>query len=176
MSRWIGPVVVAVLAALAGWYITLAATPTVIMDLARERLATQAGYNRIMHSPLVKAESQFVVRPSPDLAYSICAFDLTQGPLEVMANPVPDHYWSLTVFDSVTNVAFVESDRDSKGAPIRIVLATADQPVTKGGRKVTMPDAKGVALIRVLLKNRGEIGAVDAFRKKSFCRPLKPSS
>lgn len=176
MSRWIGPLALAVLAALAGWYATLAATPTVIMDFAWERLAAEAGYNRMTHSPLVKAESQFVVRPSPDLAYSICAFDLSEGPLEVMANPVPDHYWLLTVFDSVTNVAFVESDRDSKGAPIRIVLATADQPVTKGARKVIMPDAKGVALIRVLLKSRSEMGAVDAFRKKSFCRPLKPSS
>ena len=173
MSRWIGPVLLALLAALGAWYATLAAAPTVIMDRAWERLAAQAGYNRMAHTPLVTAERQTIVRPSPDLAYSICAFDLTQSPLEVMANPVPDHYWSLTVFDSVTDVAFVESDRDSKGAPIRLVLATAGQSVPKGARKIVMPDAKGVALIRVLLKNRGEIDAVDAFRKQSFCRPLK---
>lgn len=173
MSRWIGPLIIAVLAALAGWYLTLAGTPSVLMDRAWEKLAEQTGHNRMLHSPLVKAESQFVVRPSPDLAYSICAFDLTGGPLEVMANPVPDHYWSLTVFDNVTNVAFVESDRDTKGAPVRIVLATAEQTVPKGARRITMPDAKGVALIRVLLKNRGEIAAVDAFRKRSFCRPLQ---
>ncbi|PXW79446.1 putative membrane protein [Blastomonas natatoria] len=173
MSRWIGPIVVAVIAALAAWYATLAATPTVIMDRAWERLAEQAGYNRMAHTPLVTADHQTIVRPSPDLAYSICAFDLSQSPLEVMANPVPDHYWSLTVFDSVTDVAFVESDRDTKGAPIRVVLATADQQVPKGARKIVMPDARGVALIRVLLKSRGEIGAVDAYRKQSFCRPLK---
>lgn len=173
MSRWIGPVIVAVIAALAAWYGTLAAAPTVIMDRAWERLADQTGYNAMAHTPLVTAERQTIVRPSPDLAYSVCAFDLGKTPLEVMANPVPDHYWSLTVFDSVTNVAFVESDRDTGGKPIRIVLATADQQVPKGMRKIVMPDAKGVALIRVLLKSRGEIGAVDAFRKQSFCRPVK---
>lgn len=175
MSRWIGPLIVAVLAGLAGWYGTLAATPSFIMDRAWGKLAEQAGHNRMTHSPLVKAESQVIVRPSPDLAYSVCAFDLTGGPLEVRANPVPQHYWSLTVFDSVTNVAFVESDRDSKGAPVRIVLATAGQAVPQGMRKITMPDAKGVALIRVLLKNRGEIAAVDAFRKRSYCRALQSS-
>ncbi|WP_017671978.1 DUF1254 domain-containing protein [Blastomonas sp. AAP53] len=173
MSRWIGPLLVAVLAALAGWYGTLAATPSFIMDRAWEKLAAQAGVNRMTHSPLVTAESQTIVRPSPDLAYSVCAFDLTDGPLEIRANPVPDHYWSLTVFDSQTNVAFVESDRDSKGAPVRIVLAAAGQAVPTGARKVVLPDAKGVALIRVLLKNRGEIAAVDAFRKKSYCRTLE---
>lgn len=172
MSRWIGPVVVAVIAAVAAWYGTLAATPTVIMDRAWMRLSEQAGYNKMTHTPLVTAERQTIVRPSPDLAYSICAFDLSKAPLEVMANAVPDHYWSLTVFDSVTNVAFVESDRDSKGRPIRIALATADQIVRRGVRKIVMPDGKGVALIRVLLNNRAEIGAVDAYRKKSFCRPL----
>jgi len=173
MSRWIGPVVLAMIAAVAAWYGTLAAAPSVIMDRAWNRLADQAGYNKMTHTPPVVAERQTIVRPSPDLAYSICAFDLTQAPLEVMIAPVPDHYWSLTVFDSVTDVAFVESDRDTGGKPIRIVLATTDQAVPKGARKIVMPDAKGVALIRVLLNSRAEIRAVDAYRKQSFCRPLK---
>lgn len=173
MSRWIGPLVLAVIAALAAWYGTLAAAPSVIMARAWDRLSEQAGHNRMTHTPLVTAERQTIVRPSPDLAYSVCAFDLSKSPIEVMANPVPDHYWSLTVFDSVTDVAFVESDRDSAGKPIRLVLATADQTVPPGARKVVMPDARGVALIRVLLKIRGEIGAVDAYRKQSFCRPIK---
>lgn len=175
MKRWIGPVAVACLAAFAGWYLTLAATPQFIMGRAWQRLADQTAVNRMTHLPLVTAAQQTVVRPSPDLAYSVCAFDLSDGPIEVQAQPVPDHYWSLTAFDSETNVVFVESDRDSQGAPVRIVLATAGQAAPQGARKITMPDAKGVALIRVLLKNRGEIAAVDAFRKKSFCRPLKQS-
>ncbi len=173
MSRWIGPLIVAVLAALAAWYTTLAAAPMVIMDRAWEQLAAQSGFNRMAHGPLVTAESQFVVRPSPDLAYSVCAFDLTQGPLRVHAHPVPDHYWSLTVFDSETNVAFVESDRDSKGAPVEVILATADQTVPAGVRTVTMPGAKGVALLRVLLNDRAEFDAVTKDRKRSYCRPLR---
>jgi uncharacterized membrane protein len=173
MSRWIGPLIVAVLAALAAWYTTLAAAPMVIMDRAWEQLAAQSGFNRMAHGLLVTAESQFVVRPSPDLAYSVCAFDLTQAPLRVHAHPVPGHYWSLTVFDSETNVAFVESDRDSKGAPVEVILATADQTVPSGVRKVTMPGAKGVALLRVLLNDRAEFDAVTGYRKQSYCQPLK---
>lgn len=172
MTRWIGPVIVAVIAALVGWYATLAATPTVIMDQAWERLSAQTGYNRMTHGPLVTAESQTIVRPSPDLAYSICAFDLTKGPVEVRAHPVAGHYWSLTVFDSKTDVAFVESDRDSKGAAVDIVLATAEQAVPGGTRRINLPSAKGVALLRVLLKSRAEFDAVTRDRKQSYCRPV----
>lgn len=175
MTRWIGPLIVAAVAAFAGWYGTLAATPMVIMDQAWEKLATQSGFNRMTHGPLVTAESQTIVRPSPDLAYSVCAFDLTQGPVKVHAHPVPGHYWSLTVFDNETNVAFVESDRDSRGAPVEVVLATADQVVPGGVRTITMPSAKGVALLRVLLKDRAEFANVTRDRKQSYCRPLKQS-
>lgn len=172
MSRWIGPIVLAAIAAFGAWYITLAATPQFIMARAWDRLAAQTGVNRMTHTLLVTAERQTIVRPSPDLAYSVCAFDLAQGPLKVHANPVPGHYWSLTVFDSKTNVAFVESDRDSKGAAVDVVLATGDQKVPDGARAVTMPSARGVALLRVLLNNRGEFDAVTGFRGQSFCRPV----
>lgn len=173
MTRWTGPLILAVLAALAAWYGTLAAAPMVIMDRAWEQLAARSGFNRMTHGPLVTAESQTIVRPSPDLAYSICAFDLTKGPVEVRAHPVPGHYWSLTVFDSKTDVAFVESDRDSKGAAVELVLATAGQAVPDGVRRITLPSAKGVALLRVLLKNRAEFDVVTQDRKQSYCRPLK---
>lgn len=172
MNRWVGPSIAGVLAAFAAWYGTLAATPMVIMDQAWERLAAQSGFNQMSHAPLMTAESQTIVRPSPDLAYSVCAFDLTHGPVKVHAHPVPGHYWSLTVFDSETDVAFVESDHDSKGAPVEIVLGTADQTVRGGVRKVTMPSEKGVALLRVLLNDRAEFGAVARYRKQSYCRPI----
>lgn len=169
MKSWLGPVALAGIAAFAGWYLTLAATPQFIMDRAWERLAAQAGVNRMTHTPLVTAERQTIVRPSPDLAYSVCAFDLSEGPLTVYAHPVPGHYWSLTVFDGETNVAFVESDRDSKGAAVQVVLATDDQVVPQGARRVAMPSAKGVALLRVLLNNRAEFDAVTRYRAQSFC-------
>lgn len=175
MRNWIGPLVLAGLAAVAGWYFTLAATPEFIMGRAWERLAAQAGVNTMLHTPLVTAERQTIVRPSPDLAYSICAFDLTDGPIRVHAHPVPGHYWSLTVFDSQTNVSFVESDRDSKGAPVEIILATRYQAVPDGARTVTMPSAKGVALLRVLLNSRAEFDAVTKDRTRSFCRPVSQS-
>jgi uncharacterized membrane protein len=175
MTRWTGPLVVAVLAALAGWYATMALAPTVIMDRAWERLAAQSGINRMTHAPLVVAESQTIVRPSPDLAYSVCAFDLTEGPMRVHAHPVPGHYWSLTVFDGQTNAAFVESDREANGAPVDIVLATADQATQGGVRRIDMPGAKGVALLRVLLNDAADFDAVTPNRKRSYCRPVKPS-
>ncbi|WP_373486815.1 DUF1254 domain-containing protein [Blastomonas sp.] len=172
MKRWLGPLLVLGVAATIGWYATLAAAPQVIMARAWDRLAEQAGVNRMTHSPLVTASRQTIVRPSPDLAYSVCAFDLSDAPLAIHAQPVPGHYWSLTVFDHQTNVAFVASDRDSKGAPVDIVLATAGQQVPVGVQRIDLHADKGVALIRVLVNSRETFDSVREYRNQSWCRPV----
>jgi uncharacterized membrane protein len=51
-----------------------------IMGKAVEGMAARVGSVNIMaHGKLSSPTNQFVVRPSPDLAYSICPFDLTKG-------------------------------------------------------------------------------------------------
>lgn len=172
MNRWTGPLALGLLAGVVGWYATLAATPAFIMGRALDRLTAQAGVNRMTHAPLVTAQRQTIVRPSPDLGYSICVIDLLHGPVKVHADPVPGHYWSLTVFDGETNVAFVESDRDSQGAPVDIVLATSAQKLPGDVRKIILPSTTGAALLRVLLNGRAEFNAVTQYRKRSYCRPM----
>ena len=106
MRRWIGPLAFGLIAALAVGYAAIAAIPYGMMKIAMDRLA-RGGINQMSQGPLATPARQPVVRPSPDLAYSSCPFDLAAGPLEIMVVPVPGRYSSLSIFDAATDVAFV---------------------------------------------------------------------
>ena len=57
-----------------------------------------------------------IVRPSPDLLYAGCAFDLADGPLRIQATVPRDTYWSLSMFAANTDNFFVVNDRAAKSA------------------------------------------------------------
>jgi uncharacterized membrane protein len=168
MRRWLRPLAFGLLLAALTWQIVLAATPGVLMGAATARLG-KAGVNRFAHGPLATDKSRVIVRPSPDLAYSSCPFDLSEGPVAIEVAPAPAPYWSLSVFDGRTDVAFVRNNRDTRGRPIRIVLARDGQPAPKGAEVVRLGYDRGVALIRILVETRGNFPAIDAARRASRC-------
>ncbi|WOE76432.1 DUF1254 domain-containing protein [Alterisphingorhabdus coralli] len=156
-----------------GYFGVFSQAPSYIMGRAWDSITERVGEPNVMsHVPLVDASSRDVVRPSPDLLYSICPFDLHKAPLRVHAEAVPDHYWSLTVFDEETNAVYVRSDRDTGGESIDVVVGRFDQLVNKTGEKVQVPGNKGIALVRVLMKDRSEFDAIDPIRSKSTCEPI----
>lgn len=172
MIRRFAPLAVVALVAFGSYYGTLAAAPYGLMRLAEAKLAKTAPVNHFTHTPPVRAERQFVVRPSPDLLYSVCPYDLTAGPLEVTAVPVPRRYSSISVFDARTDNAFVRNDEEMGGKPMRVVLALEGQQVPTGVETVRLRYATGIVLQRVLLADPSEAAAVDPIRQKAKCRTL----
>jgi uncharacterized membrane protein len=172
MIRRVAPFAVAACVAVGSYYGTLAAAPYGLMRLAEAKLAKTAPVNHFTHTPPVRAERQFVVRPSPDLLYSVCPYDLTAGPLEVTAVPVPGRYSSISVFDARTDNAFVRNDEEMAGKPMRVVLALEGQPVPTGVETVRVHYATGIVLQRVLLADPSEAAVVEPIRRKAQCRTL----
>jgi uncharacterized membrane protein len=172
MKRWIGPVAAAVLIAVATWQITLVLVPMVLMEVAERRLAAVGDYNRFTHAPTIDARRQTIVRPSPDLLYSACPFDLVEGPLEVTAWPIPDHYSSISVFNARSDVIFVRNDEQMGGRPMRIVIATHSQAVPAGVDVVRVSLPRGIVLQRVLIGDRTEVAEVAPLRTRAQCRTL----
>ncbi|MBV8237493.1 MAG: hypothetical protein JO221_01860, partial [Sphingomonas sp.] len=70
MQRWIGPLVVGVVLAIAAYFVTLSRSPQTLMSAAVSRMEKLGGINTFGHMPLATDKSRAVVRPSPDLAYS----------------------------------------------------------------------------------------------------------
>ena len=176
-NGWAGPLLCAAALAVGAYYATLAATPYALMHVALGRITQHSPWNYFTHSPPVDARHQAIVRPSPDLLYSACPFDLSAGPLEVRAWPIPGHYSSISVFDARTDVAYVRNDEQMAGRPMHLILALAGQAVVPqsgpdAADVVRVSGEKGVVLQRVLLNTPAELPVVDGLRKQARCHPL----
>lgn len=172
MIRRLAPLALVAAVAVMSYYGALAAAPFALMRFAEAKMARIAPTNHFTHSPPVRAEKQFVVRPSPDLLYSLCPYDLTAGPLEITAVPVPGRYSSISVFDARTDVAFVRNDEEMAGRPMRVVLALESQQVPADAKTVRVRYATGIVLQRVLLADPSEAAQVDPIRRQARCRTL----
>ena len=172
MRVWLGPVLAGLIVAVAVAYATVSFIPYGLMTIAMDRLG-QGGINRMSYGNLATPARQPVVRPSPDLAYSACPYDVSQGPLAIDVVPVPGRYSSLSVFDAATDVIFVRNDAEAAGKPYRVVIARDGQAVPTGVDVVRTSHDRGIALIRLLLKEPTEIEGLDAVRRQSRCEPVR---
>jgi uncharacterized membrane protein len=150
---------------------TVMAVPYVVMLILK--YDTDAEANRVYHGPLVTAETRDVVRPSPDLLYSACPFDLSQTPLRVTAR-VPDSYFSISAFADDTDNFFVLNDLQIDTEQVTIVLVTENQDYTPkpAERVVIAPSTEGVVLFRILIEDRNELDPVLAIQRQADCRPI----
>lgn len=170
IGRWIPPVLLALVCGVLAWHATIAAMPRALMALAVRRVASAGGINRMTHAPVVTAQSRAIVRPSPDLLYSSCPYDVGVGPVLIDVLPIDAPYWSLSVFDTLTNTAFVRNNRQTAGQALHIALVREGQGVPKGYYPVKPAGTRGVALVRVLIDRTAPIAAIDRARRQSRCR------
>jgi len=172
MRKWLIPMLAGIMITAMAYQATLLATPYALMYAALQKIGDRTQPNRFAFSPMSTADNQPIVRPSPDLSYSTCVFDVSNGPVLVDVAPVPGRYWSVSIFDARTDVAAVRSDRDTKGKPARLALMKKGQQAPQGYEPVVVKYDRGLALIRILLASPDEFPAIDAVRRKSTCRQI----
>ncbi len=149
------------------------AVPHALMSVAMTRISGEDGtVNQFSFGPRTTKDSRGVVRPSPDLAYASCVYDLRNGPLLVTAAPSPNQgYASLSVFAANTdNIAALDTRQYPQG--IRFVLARQGQPVPAGMQVVESPSDKGIILDRRLAPTAELFTQVDQARRADSCAPL----
>ncbi|MFA5969403.1 MAG: DUF1254 domain-containing protein [Sphingomonas sp.] len=171
LRRWGLPILVGIVIAALAWQGALLAVPRGLMSLAEGRLIALRGYNQMGFGEFVTAGTRQVVRPSPDLLYSSCTFDLAQGPVLIDAEPVDAPYWSLSVFDHLTNVVFVRNNQQSGGQAVRVAIVRDGQSAPSGYQPVHIGGRRGVALMRILIDRTKPIDTLDQQRRRSSCRP-----
>ncbi|MCF8470769.1 MAG: DUF1254 domain-containing protein [Parvibaculum sp.] len=170
LSLWIA----ATLALAAAFHIvTIFGLPYAIMDRAMAGIASSAGgVNVPVYPERASAASRGIVRPSPDLLYTACVYDVSAQPVR-LTSPVPDTYWSLSVFASNTDNFFVVNDRQVTSERIEIVLAPEGSPAANGDVPVIIaPSTRGIVLFRSLITSEDSRAAIDAMRRQAHCEPL----
>lgn len=161
-------------AAVAGWTAMNWAIPKVIMIKAMEGLAERgAGVNTMTLREPADPYRQFVVRPSPDLLYSTCVYDLVRAPLRVSVGPT-DGYLSVAFFDDLTNNyetltgSLITSQRSD------IVLRQEGQDAPVDTHVVTSPSTRGLVLVRRQISGNDRLPAMQAAQAEDACVSLAP--
>lgn len=149
-------------------------TPRARMSIAIDRLGA-GGANTWRVGDRVTPLSRTIVRPSPDFAYSACAYDLAQGPLTLRVAPW-DSYWSLSLYADNSDNYFVIDDREARnGAEITLVRSGRRAP--EGAAQVVQsPSQRGIALIRRLAPALEDYNAATQAARGDVCGPLPPTS
>lgn len=173
MARWLGPVMAGLVVAALAYALVIARTPKFLMARAVERVAEAGGLNRFSHAPLATDRSRTIVRPSPDLAYSSCPFDLSAGPLLIDAIPAAAPYWSLSVFDADTTVAFVRNDAGGTRRPVKVAVLAHGQQAPPDYEPVRLTGRRGIALIRILVPAAHTFAQIDRERREATCRTAR---
>lgn len=117
-----------------------------------------AGQGRLAH---VTDHTPFA---AVDLLYSIALFDLAAGPICV-SMPACDDHWSLQVLsEHADNVAW-RSGRGGEGGRRFVLQSRGDARAGPEGQDVVDVPARGVVVLRWLVRGEAERARVDALRR-----------
>jgi uncharacterized membrane protein len=173
MMRWIRwGLFTLVLAGIVHWLVVSSA-PGFIMWQAMGRVPGKL--NTIAHAARATAESRTIVKPSPDLLYSTCGYDVSRRPLKIVSGAPADTYWSVALYADNTDNFFVVNDTAAKGQPTTIILLGPGQsaPVdTAGTVIVNAPSTRGLVLFRTLVNDDNREAEIDQARRQASCQQL----
>ncbi len=166
--RWTAAILVC------GWlgqYPLAMLVPNLIMERLYSKGVEEVGYNQIAVGSRPDEASRYVVRPSPDLLYALCVYNLEQGPVKVSAS-VPERYWSMQFYQMNTdNFAGITNQRDEQfrvGTQVEVTLISPDaDPEQYSGEVIQSPTARGVMLLRA--SGIGDDTLAKAALKNSSC-------
>lgn len=148
--------------------------PHIIMNRTMGAIAHRTGLNKMAHAPRPTAAARGIVRPSPDLLYSTCVFDLSAGPVRVHASGMPNTYWSVSLFDAETDNFYVLNDRQAKNGGVDFVIAAPGYLVDRTKLPVVVsPTDRGLVLFRTLIDDDKRLAEIDRARRGAACEALK---
>ena len=159
-----------------GFAITLDRLPGIILARAMDRIeSVGAEAETVRHAPRVTSDNQTIVRASPDILYSVCVYDLTDGPVRIAVPwPADGSYASVSFYDANTNNFAVASDRDVDTATTSIILASPRESDLPGeaDRQVSAPTGTGLILYRRVIDAQTDLDAVEIERQGFTCTGL----
>ncbi len=122
-----------------------------------------------------------LVQDDPFMEVSVCAYDISQGPVRIYANgPVP--FWSVAIYDAASNEVFSINDRTAAAGILDVVLATPvqltvlrkslPQPIDQS-ILVETQQADGYVVLRTMVPQPSFAPAAGAFLSAAVCAPFE---
>ncbi len=177
MMRWIFWLAFIGVVAAGIHVVTVAALPSFIMSRVISAVGGEAT-GRILFTDRPDETARRVVRPSPDLLYSICVFDVSKNPLRITTGAPADTYWSVSFFADNTDNFFVFNDTRAQGKSSTILLIGKGQQLPAQDGAVTVvsaPSPKGLVLFRTLISDEARLPEIDRQRREARCEVILPN-
>lgn len=167
-------VAVVLLCAWGGQYLLAMTAPQLIMEALHRAVGQRYAHNTLNVAPTPDASSRDVVRPSPDLIYAMCAYDLTDGPVAISAE-VPSRYWSMQFYQMNTNhfAGFTNKGGGEAraGETLKVTLIGPEQRAADFFATVVQsPTNRGVMLLRA--SAIGDANATRVALRNSTCEAV----
>ena len=174
MKKWIlWTSLATLLFALAVHLAVVAYIPYKAMDTVMNVRFKELPRNAMNFSPPTTVESRNVPRPSPDLLYSVCIYDVSKKPLLITC-PLPQGYWSASFYADNTDNFFAINDMQAKSDPVKLLLVGKNSAISEAGDAITVraQSDKGLVLIRMLVSDDKSLPALIDVQQKAACRQL----
>ncbi len=157
-----------------GQYPLTMLVPQLIMERLYYKIAENVSPNQLNATLRPDESSRWVVRPSPDLFYASCLYNLKQGPVVINA-PVSERYWSMQFYQMNTdNFAGITNQREQRfraGTQVEVTLVGPDtNPNDYAGEVIQSPTERGIMLLRA--SAIGDDSQAQAALKNSRCKVL----
>ena len=157
-----------------GQYLLAMILPNLIMEALYNEGTSKSGYNHLVVNPIADETARTVVRPSPDLLYGSCIYNLTDGPLSIQAH-IPERYWSMQFYqmntDNFAGLTNQRSERHRVGSVAKVTLISAnDDPAKYQGTVIQSPTDRGIVLLRA--SAIGDSSRQRAALESSSCGPV----
>jgi uncharacterized membrane protein len=130
------------------------------------------GYGGVHSAPI----GRNIATINPDLAIALGVYDVSKGPVRVTCHTPPvDTYWSVSLYASNTDNILLINDKAAKAPSFDLVIVDGKSKYQKMGDEevVISPTPKGVAIVRVLVKDREDEAALalidQVLRKTVMC-------
>ena len=140
----------------AGQYLLALLVPNLAMEILYTVGSKQNGDNHLVVNQVPDETFRSIVRPSPDLLYASCIYNLEDGPVVIQA-PIPARYWSMQFYQMNTeNYAGITNQRDDRyrvGSIARVTLIGPDDSLDNyldksQGTVIQSPTQRGIMLLR----------------------------
>ena len=108
----------------------------------------------LLRTDTANSDTRGLKRPSSDIMYSICTYDVKYKPL-IITSSIPDSYWSISFYSNNTDNFVTLNDHDIENNYLKIYLAGVNSEPKKvsNGTVVVSPTDTGYALVRMFVGN-----------------------
>jgi uncharacterized membrane protein len=150
-----------------------------VTDPRQQNINDRAGWNVALPSGRPDHTSRGIVRPSPDLLYTVCLFDVSRGPV-ILTAPVQDSYVSLSGFAANTDNFFAINDSqvapDAEGRKrfdaVLLGSVKGSASIPDDATVVAAPTDRGIVLFRSLVRDDAQLDELYRMQARQLCTPL----